>query len=335
MRYRIDYKRLALLAVLVTVLILILRGCFAACTARVEPPEDAQDGENAIPEQIVLTLYDDDAHTTRRLMLEEYIIGVVAAEMPASFQPDALRAQAVAARTFTVRHIAALGGRACGREGCDICADSSCCQAWSGEEKLRKNWGDDYQTNRDKVQEAVYSTAGEIMTYAGEPIEALYHSTSGGYTEDSENVFSQARPYLRAVASPGEEDAPRFMREYELTARELADKLNAAFPRAKLNRRKLSEQVEITSRFESGRVESVRLNNVTVSGRELRGALELDSANFTISVSDTKVKITSLGFGHGVGMSQLGADAMARAGASYRDILLHYYTGVKISGIEL
>ena len=266
------------------------------------------------------------------MSLNEYLIGVVGGEMPASFPLEALKAQAVAARTYAVRRMACYGGKGCGKDGADICTDSSCCQAYTAPEELRANWGDNARRCMDKLTEAVYSTEGEVILYNGSPIEALYHSSAGGRTEDAQNVFSSALPYLVGVESPGEEGS-KYHGEKQYTPREFAAAVNKKWPKAKLDRKKLSSQVEILSRYDSGQVETLRLNKITVSGKEMRKLLNLNSANFTIDISDT-VLIRTVGYGHGVGMSQYGARAMALGGADYREILTHYYTGVDIDKMD-
>ena len=260
--------------------------------------------------------------------LNEYLIGVVGGEMPASFPIEALKAQAVAARTYTVRRMACYGGEGCGRGGADICTDSSCCQAYTSPAELRENFGENARRYMDKLTEAVYSTADEVILYNGSPIEALYHSSAGGRTEDSQNVFSSALPYLVGVESPGEEGS-KYRGEKEYSPKEFANTINKKWPKAKLDRKKLTSQVEILSRYDSGQVKNLKLNKITVSGKDMRKLLDLNSANFTIDISDT-VLIRTTGYGHGVGMSQYGARAMALDGANYKEILTHYYTGVEI-----
>ncbi len=264
--------------------------------------------------------------------LNEYLIGVVGAEMPASFPLEALKAQVVAARTYAVRRMACYSGEGCGRGGADICTDSGCCQAYTPPAELKKSFGSNGRLYMDKLTQAVSSTDGEVILYAGKPIEALYHSSAGGHTEDAQNVFSSALPYLIGVDSPGEEGS-RYHGEKEYSLREFASLINKKWPGAKLSRKKLAAQVEILSRYPSGQVEELKLNGITVSGKDLRKLLDLNSANFTITIDDS-VLIRTTGYGHGVGMSQYGARAMALEGADYREILSHYYTGVEIERME-
>jgi len=312
-------------AALILSAVLLLRGLSAFRTG-----EDAPDREE---EKCVITLYDARAKCVRRLDLEEYICGVVAAEMPASFAPEALAAQAVAARTYAVRRMAAFGGTGCAQHATDVCSDSTCCQAWRSEDELALRWGEDAAYYEDKIAAAVKETQGMIAVYDGEPIEALYHSSSGGTTEAAADVFGARVPYLVSVSSPGEENASHFEDEYEFTAAEFVKKANDAFPKAKLSEKRLRDEIEIISRASGGRVRTLRLGGATLTGRQFRAAFGLQSTAFTISAQGGTVTLITHGSGHGVGMSQYGADAMARDGATYEQILLHYYTGVKLASL--
>lgn len=246
--------------------------------------------------------------------LEEYLVGVVAGEMPASFELEALKAQAVAARTYTLWRVE---NRPCERHDCDICTDSRCCQAYCSEADMRQKWSSaNFGAYMEKLRLAVDQTRGETLLYGGEYIEALFHSSAGGQTEDSEHVYAAARPYLRSVQSPdGGEDAAR--ETLAFTAREFASAVNKEFPEAELSGKlsKLKKQVEVRSRFDSGRVEALRLGGATLTGREFRSLLELKSANFTIAFTTDGIQVSTVGYGHGVGMSQRGANALARDGA--------------------
>ena len=272
---------------------------------------------NEKPEGMLsISLYDRASGKTEEMPLEEYLIGVVGAEMPASFPLEALKAQAVAARTYAVRHMTAFGGSGC--SGADICTDSGCCQSYKSTEQLREKFGGEAERYMDKLRQAVYETEGEYAAYKGEPIEALYHSSAGGRTEDAQNVFSAALPYLVGVDSPGEETAGKYAAEVTVSLGEFTNRVNKKWPAAKLKKNRLGEQVKVVSRYDSG--------------RELRRLFDLNSANFTLSIGE-KVTIRTKGYGHGVGMSQYGARAMALEGAGYEEILKHYYTGVEIEKV--
>ena len=314
-----HYICLLLITLSLCILIAVIRGC--SISREQQQPSIASPDIAVFSEGEVLVM-----------PLNEYLTGVVGGEMPASFPLEALKAQAVAARTYAVRRMACYGGEGCGKNGADICTDSSCCQAYTDPDKLKANFGENARRYMDKLTEAVYSTDGEVILYNGSPIEALYHSSAGGRTEDSQNVFSSALPYLVGVDSPGEEGS-KYHGEKEYSLREFAAAVNKKWPAAKLDRRKLSSQVKILSRYDSGQVEELRLNKITVSGKDMRKLLDLNSANFTIDISDT-VLIRTTGYGHGVGMSQYGARAMALNGADYKEILTHYYTGVEVAKME-
>lgn len=322
--YRLNIKRLLAVAAAAGLLLLILRGCVAASCAR--KPAQEPGIQPPVASGITLTLYDTDNACARALGLEEYVVGVVAAEMPASYAMEALKAQAVTARTFALRRIQSGGCDS----GLDICSDSGCCQAYDTDAALQRRWGADYAGNLNKLRSAVSDTAGQALYYEGALIEALYHAASGGRTENSEHVFSAALPYLTGVESANEVGSSHLTDTVTYSRREFEQAVNAAFPKAKLRRAKLETQVEVLSRYDSGRVEALRLGGVTVSGREFRQALELRSALFYITVAKDRVSIDTKGYGHGVGMSQTGANGMAKDGADYRAILYHYYTGVTL-----
>lgn len=261
--------------------------------------------------------------------LEEYIIHVVAGEMPASYAAEALKAQAVAARTFAMKHI---NGEAKCKSGHTICTDPSCCQACLSTDEMRASWGDSYNTYYQKLYDAVEATRGEVLTSDGKLISALYHSSSGGKTENSEAVFAVALPYLVSVDSEGEEDSPEYSDEKTFKNTELCELVNKAFPQANLS--KPSDQIDIWGRTDSGRVKLVQLGGTVVNGQQFRTLLKLHSTNFSFKFSKDSVTITCIGFGHGVGMSQCGANAMAKRGSDYHEILEHYYTGVKITVMD-
>ncbi len=326
MWYRWEIKRaLALLlaaCLALCLLVAALRGCRLACRR-----EERQDEES-----LLVYLHAEDRVVS--MAMDAYLYGVVGGEMPASFPLEALKAQAVAARTYTVRRMASLGGKPCGRGGADVCTDSACCQSYKSPEALAERWGSEAKRNADKLKEAVAATHGVIAVYEGEPIEALYHSTAGDRTEDAQNVFAAALPYLVGVESPGEQDAVHYTDEARFGRRAFVKAVNKKWPKAKLKESKLESQVKVLSRFESGQVETLRLGGAQITGKELRKLLDLKSANFAFDFSAKEVVITTHGYGHGVGMSQYGARAMALEGEDYEAILKHYYTGIELAQME-
>lgn len=279
---------------------------------------------------MTLDVYFHQSKEHKTMQLEEYLVGVVAGEMPATYEPEALKAQAVAARTYTYQKKLTTGCKS----GADICTYFGCCQAYSDTDLRKKTWKDEYDAKEEKIRQSIYATAGQILVYEGEPIQAFFHSSSGGMTEDVEHVFGDsAVPYLRAVESGGEEDGPRFTREVSMTAAEFVKGIKKIAPKAELSADTLAQSIGEPKRFASGRIESITIGGASLTGRQVRTAFDLDSANFTITVADGQVKIKTQGFGHGVGLSQVGANTMAKKGNDYKDILLHYYTGVELSKI--
>lgn len=291
-----------------------------------EPPQEPSQEDSAGP---YITLYNTSTQTVLEMTLDDYLVGVVAAEMPASFLPEALKAQAVAARTYACRRLS----EPCGRGNANLCTDSSCCQAYKDTEALAAYWGEDFAFYMARVKDAVLDTAGEVILYKGELIEALYHAISGGMTEDAQHVFVAAQPYLVSVSSTGEETASKFSAQQKLSRADFVQRVNKSYPEAALTEAKLEDQIKILSRYESGRVASIALGGTILTGRQFRTLFSLNSANFTITLTGEEIKISTIGYGHGVGMSQYGANAMAGEGNSYIEILTHYYTGVNIEKI--
>ena len=261
----------------------------------------------------------------QEMNMQSYLVGVVAAEMPASFEPEALKAQSVAARSY------ALYCAATGRHGdtAQVCTDFACCQAWSSDDTLRRNWGDGYDEKLEKIKTAVETTAGEYLCYDGAPVFAAFHSSSAGATEDCGAIWN-ARPYLVSVDSPETaEEVPNYISSVELSALDFRDTVLYARPDADFTGDESGWIGEIT-RDESGRVASAVLGGEKLSGTELRSLFSLRSTAFTLEYTGSSFLFTVTGFGHGVGMSQYGANAMAKSGADYREILAHYYPGTQL-----
>ncbi len=335
MAYSIDRKKFIILFCMITLFVIAVRGCVYANST--ESLLIEQTNQLVFDDTVFISMYDDDSGDIIELGLEEYVFGVVAGEMPASYELEALKAQAVAARTFTAMHLEELCGddaAHCSVSGADICSDSGCCQAWKSNLELRERWGRDYCKYAVKVYNAVNETRGVIAVYDGDPIQALYHASSGGETEDCENVFSNTLPYLKGVESPGEEYYAHYSDEEVFELKDFVERLNEAFSSADLTLSNARDSVSIVSRYGSGRVERVKVGDTHCSGRDFRTALDLYSAYFTIEFNGDSVIITTKGYGHGVGMSQSGANAMAREGASYTDIIRHYYTDVELLSIN-
>lgn len=250
--------------------------------------------------------------------LEDYLVGVVLAEMPAYFEQEALKAQAVVARTYTVR-AASTGGK---HGDGSICTDSRCCQAYLTEEAYLEKGGSPEAV--EKVRAAVENTAGQVLTYEGEWIEATYFSCSGGRTEDAAAVWGTDYPYLRSVDSPGEESASHYTDTVMFTAAEFQEKLGW---KPEGNPQSWFGDISYTA---GQGVDTISIGGREYKGTQLRQKLGLRSTAFTISVTEDTISIRTKGYGHRVGMSQYGAEAMAVAGNGYSEILAYYYQGTEL-----
>jgi len=276
-----------------------------------------------LPASEQITVWIDGKLT--QMHMEEYLVGVVAAEMPASYEMEALKAQAVAARTYTEykkKH-----GGCSAHQGADICCDSTHCQAYITTEKMAENWGNDSAMYIQKIVSAVNETCGEMIYYDNEEIQVFFHASAGGRTENSENVYPHALPYLVGVESEGEESSSHYYGEVELSRSDFIEKMKAFSPSIKFDEQALFGHI---MRFESGRVQSIEVGSEMFTGREIREIFSLNSTNFTAKEDDDNIMFSTIGFGHGVGMSQTGANAMAKEGSDYIEILTHYFTGVTV-----
>lgn len=260
----------------------------------------------------------------REMDMTEYLTGVVAAEMPASFESEALRAQAVAARSYAI--YCSGEGR---HENADVCTNSGCCQAYLSEDELRERWGDRFGKYYEKVRRAVTDTAGEYLAYEGEAIFAAFHSSSAGKTESSGNVWN-ALPYLISVSSPeSAESVPGYVSYVEVSAADFRSTLLSLDPEADFSGAE-ETWLEGLRLDESNRVASAAIGGREFDGAALRSAFKLRSTSFTLSYAGGNFLFTVTGYGHGVGMSQYGANVMAAQGASYTEILSHYYPGTEL-----
>ncbi len=293
------------------------------------PRRTAWEGE--LPLRVWL---DDEAHAVT-MPLEDYVLGVTAAEMPASYAEEALKSQAVAARTRAVYACLALGGDGCKTHaGCDLCTSASCCQAWKSEAQRRQSWGEEAAVYEARLQSAVAATSGELLTWEGMPAEILYHACSGGRTEDAAAVFAGGQPYLVSVDSPGEESYSGYESEQSMPRKEAANLLNQAFPGCGVQAEELAEQLRVLEATFSGRIQTLLVGSKTVSGTAFRKALNLRSTICEWRTEGEQIIFRTRGYGHGVGMSQAGAQAMAASGQDYRAILAHYYPGTSLSGMN-
>ncbi|AEE92197.1 Stage II sporulation protein D [Tepidanaerobacter acetatoxydans Re1] len=296
-----------------------------------EGPSEQKRIKEAAGENFI-SVYINSSKKIEKILLEDYVKGVVAAEMPASFNIEALKAQSVAARTYVYKRWRTVGGNGCSlHPEADVCDDPSHCQAWITKSEMLKKWGlFSYYHYYSKINQAVNSTAGMIILYQDEPIDPLFFSTSNGKTENSEDVWEKQIPYLRSVVSPDEEAAPRFFAVKEFTVEEIVSKLRQKWPDIVIDHKNPQAQWKVLEVSEGGRVKKMQVGNKVIKGTEFRQLFELNSTDFKWERSGKNIKIMTTGYGHGVGMSQYGADAMAKNGAGYIDIIKHYYKGVEI-----
>ena len=310
----------------------ILLGLILCLTAVLVVPPETETIQPAVTAQAATapeTASYDEATSIRLLMngrteelsLHDYLIGVLMSEVPASFEREALRAQAIASRTFAL-HCAK-------HEGADVCADSGCCQCWTDDPTLRERLGEEYGTYRARAAEAVESTDGQVLEYGGKLIDATFFACSGGMTEAAVAVWGGSVPYLQAVESPGEEQAGSYHSEARFTAEEFAGIVLAQAPEARLTGDPAAwlGAVELTP---GGGVGSMAVGGVPLSGTALRRLFGLRSTRFTLLWDGEGFLFDVYGCGHRVGMSQYGAQAMAERGADARTILKTYYSGVEL-----
>lgn len=263
-------------------------------------------------------------HTTKKVDevgLRDYLIGVVASEMPADFQLEALKAQALAARTYIARFML--------NSTSPVSDDPNSDQAFNSKKQLESLWGKDYDAKMKKIEKAVDATAGEVITYKGDLIDPFFFSTSNGYTENAEAYWKNPYPYLKSVKSPWDLKSPKYKATKTMSVATVEQKLGGITIPDK------NGTVGIVLSLTPGkRVEKFKIGGETFTGREVREKLDLRSADFGMIRNGDKITITTKGYGHGVGMSQYGADGMAKEGKTAEDIVKYYYQGVAISPLS-
>ena len=250
--------------------------------------------------------------------LEQYLIGVLSGEMPVSYEIEALKAQAVAARTYTLKKMET------NRNNSFDVVDNTNDQVYLDDEKIKNNWGQNYETYIKKIKQAVNETSGEYLTYDGKIIKAFFFSTSSGKTENCKDVFGENLPYLVSVSSIWDENSPSYLDKRTYTKEEFYQKLNLPY----------SDTLDIKiERNETNSIKTITINNNIMKGTDFRYELDLKSTNIDINEENNNIEITSKGFGHGVGLSQYGAQEMALKGYKYDQILKYYYQGTEFKKI--
>ena len=277
-----------------------------------------------------ITLLHKKTGETEQVKIDDYLCNVVSAEMPAGYGVEALKAQAIVARTYTVYKI--LNKK---HDNADICDDSTCCQAWISKEDRLARWEEsNREGNWQKICDCVNSTKGKIITYNNQPINAFFHSNSGGITEVPVNVWGgTGYPYLQSVETSGEDAYTQYSSEVVLTQEELINKLKEKYNDISIDFSN-NDDIKILEYTESTRVKTVKFGNHELSGVEARTLFGLKSTNFEVIKDENNIKFSVKGYGHGVGMSQTGADSMAKQGNTAEEIIKHFYTDVEIKNVN-
>ena len=287
-------------------------------------PDVAPQTSGSADGEIRLTVFLDGENAERTMA--EYLPLSVAAEMPASFESEALKAQAVAIRTYILYRSE---HRTMNHPDSDVCSDPGCCKAYVSEESLREKWGSSYDAYFGKIESAVRATDGQYLSYGGAVIQAVFHSSSPGRTEASGNIWSPL-PYLVSVDSPeGQDDVPNYITTVEVAPANLRQTTLASYPEAVFGEDP-AQWIGPTGYYDSGRVAYLNLGGIAIPGSEMRGMFSLRSACFTLEYTGEFFLFTVTGYGHGVGLSQYGANVMAKSGTAYADILAHYYLGTNL-----
>lgn len=329
-------RKIAFTVILFSVLILFVPSLFVVLSQKWQNPApivpDKNEPQLSASEPIqTITAYVVDEDKVVEMDFTEYIKGVVAAEMPANFHDEALKAQAVAARSYILTRM--LGYERDGtppeHNGAITCTSHTHCQAWLSKEKANARWGPDWaDTYWAKISKNVEATRGIVMTYNGEPVNAVFHSTSSGKTENSKDVWGGDVPYLVSVDSPGDELSPKYQSVKQINIDEFKQKIQDAYPSAAWNEG--DELIESIARSDAGGIISLTTGGITLKPTELRNLFELPSANVEFHIEENTVTMNTRGNGHGVGMSQYGANYLASQGMDYINILKTYYTGVEV-----
>lgn len=318
-----------LLGLILPVLITTNWGQFAKAATQVGAYDQ---GQGTFDQRTTLRVYFHETGQIREMSLGEYLTGVVAGEMPATFNQEALKAQAVAARSYVLNKMAQTthSDAEGAHPDADVCTDYRHCKTYLPEFEAKKLWGSarflEYWT---KIEDTVKATDGEVLYYEDEPICAVFHSTSSGKTEDAKNIWGSSVAYLRAVDSPGEENSPRYRSYLRIEAGELREKLSSLVGEITLPDEP-QNWIGAVEKSPSGTVLYINIGSQSFTGMELRSLFNLRSAVFDLTWEEGAFVFSVTGYGHGVGMSQYGAQYMAEVGSSYRDILLWYYTGAQL-----
>ena len=323
-------KKIIILILFVVLITLILPFAIVSLSekTKAEQKMEVREELSEQSEAKVIAVYIKDEDRVENMEMSQYLKEVVSAEMPADFHIEALKAQAVAARTYLINRKNAFSDseKPEYHKGADICTDSTHCKAWISEKRRRELWGDKAEENWQKISLAVDETEGVIITYEEEPISAVFHSTSSGMTENSEDVWGGSVPYLRSIKSEGDKVSPKYSSESGFSVEEYKRIIEKNVVGVDWGKGLYSDIL----RSDAGGIISLKVGGVTIKGTEFRRIFSLRSTNVEIITEGDKVSMSSKGYGHGVGMSQYGANFIANQGMGYEEILKTYYSGVDV-----
>ncbi len=345
---RIVYYIIIMIAIIIILPMFIVKSCsFTSTREKSDKRENQSTNEKQGVNQrewedegnnIKICVYIEPEGNIKEIVLEEYVIGVVAAEMPAEFAFEALKAQAVAARTYAYGRLKGIyKDKDDLHANADICTDFSHCQAWISKEEAIERWdsssADEYW---DKIKKAVEETEGIVILYKGVIANPVFHSNSGGKTENAEEVWDvDPVDYLKSVISKGEEASPSFKTISKISVTEFYNTLKEYYPDIKVNKNSIFEDMKIVERTQGDRVKTIKVGNIEIKGTDFRKIFSLSSANFQLDKNkDGMIEIITFGNGHGVGMSQWGANNLAKSGEMWEEIIKYYYLGVELDTIS-
>ncbi|MED4456370.1 stage II sporulation protein D [Metabacillus fastidiosus] len=286
-----------------------------------KPVSDETSVKPSIDSSVEVTVYRSGKKIIEKFPLDQYLIGVIAGEMPAEFEPEALKAQVLTARTYYIKRMLSPNKEKL-PQGAQV-IDTVDNQVFINKEERKEKWGSDYQWKENKISKAVKETDGKIITYNDSPIEATFFSTSNGYTENAEDYWNNSLPYLKSVKSSWDKISPSYMNEKTMSVEEFERRLGVNLKKASI-----SDPIAWT---EGKRVKKIEIGGKVLTGKEVREQLNLKSSDFNLSIKGKNIVIKTKGSGHGVGLSQYGANGMASEGKKYEEIIKYYYQNVEIA----
>lgn len=324
-------KRIGLGLAVLLIIVMVIPATITLFTPKQQPEVTSPDSPppNTLESPIDVTVYRTESKKVESYPIEEYIVGVLSAEMPADFELEALKAQAMAARTYIVRRLASKEFKDV-PEGAQV-TDTVQHQVFLDDQQRREAWGTDYSWKIQRVRQAVAETQGKVLTFDGQPIDATFFSTSNGYTENSEEYWASEIPYLRSVEVPWDKASPKYQGTNTFSIADVEKKLGvkiavtASTPNA---------WYKVVERTTGNRIGKIQIGEKTFTGKEIREKLGLPSSSFEWSMNNGRLVVTTYGYGHGVGMSQWGAHGMAQSGKTAKDIVQYFYQGIAIEDYD-